>query len=70
MTLTASPEQGGTIRGSINLPAQSLYPTRAAIFQMSKASGVSKIIFYCGNTFCPPLYAITLEADKMSPRFM
>ncbi|KAL2210150.1 Rhodanese-like protein [Sarocladium strictum] len=41
--------EGGTIRGSVNFPAQSLYPTRPAIFQMVKAAGIKQVIFYCGS---------------------
>ncbi|GAB1315227.1 Arsenical-resistance protein 2 [Madurella fahalii] len=41
---------GGTIRGSINLPAQSLYPTLPTLFTMFKAAGMRKIIFYCGSS--------------------
>jgi arsenical-resistance protein 2 len=38
---------GGTIRGSINLPAQSLYPTIPTIYSLFKAAGVVKVIWYC-----------------------
>ncbi|KAK0387781.1 hypothetical protein NLU13_4026 [Sarocladium strictum] len=41
--------EGGTIRGSVNFPAQTLYPTRPAIFQMVKAAGIKQVIFYCGS---------------------
>jgi arsenical-resistance protein 2 len=41
--------EGGTISTSINLPAHSLYPTRAAIYQLVKQAGVSRVIFYCGK---------------------
>jgi arsenical-resistance protein 2 len=40
-------QQGGTIRGSINLPAQSLYPTIPALYSVLKAAGVRKVIWYC-----------------------
>lgn len=40
--------QGGTIRGSINLPAQSLYPTLPAVYATLRAAGLRKVIFYCG----------------------
>lgn len=39
--------KGGTIRGSINLPAQSLYPTIPTFYEMIKAAGVRKVIWYC-----------------------
>ncbi|KAH7190514.1 hypothetical protein DER44DRAFT_678819, partial [Fusarium oxysporum] len=38
---------GGTIRGSINLPAQSLCPTIPTLYNMFKAAGLRKIIWYC-----------------------
>jgi arsenical-resistance protein 2 len=40
--------EGGTIRGSINLPAQSLYTTLPAVYAIFKAAGLRKVIFYCG----------------------
>jgi arsenical-resistance protein 2 len=43
--------QGGTISGSINLPAQSLYPTIPALYALFKSAGVSKAIWYCGTDF-------------------
>ncbi|KAK3352123.1 Rhodanese-like domain-containing protein [Neurospora tetraspora] len=42
--------EGGTIRGSINLPAQSLYPTLPTVYAMFKAAGLKKVIFYCGSS--------------------
>ncbi|KAK4138980.1 Rhodanese-like protein [Trichocladium antarcticum] len=42
--------EGGTIRGSINLPAQSLYPTLPAVYATLRAAGLRKIIFYCGSS--------------------
>ncbi|KAK4164374.1 hypothetical protein QBC43DRAFT_318033 [Cladorrhinum sp. PSN259] len=40
--------EGGTIRGSINLPAQSLYPTLPALYALWNKAGVKRVIFYCG----------------------
>ncbi|KAL2258378.1 hypothetical protein VTK26DRAFT_8326 [Humicola hyalothermophila] len=42
--------EGGTISGSINLPAQSLYPTLPSIYALFKSAGVRKAIFYCGSS--------------------
>jgi arsenical-resistance protein 2 len=39
--------QGGTIRGSINLPAQGLYPTIPTLYALFKAAGLRKLIWYC-----------------------
>lgn len=51
--------EGGTIRGSINLPAQSLYPTIPYLYNLFKAAGTNKVMWYCGkfiylinNLFC------------------
>lgn len=40
--------QGGTIRGSLNLPAQSLWYSLDTLYDLCRASGVSLVIFYCG----------------------
>jgi len=42
--------EGGTIRGSINLPAQSLYPTIPTLYTLLKAAGVKKVLWYCGSS--------------------
>jgi len=42
--------EGGTIRHSINLPAQSLYPTLPAVYTLCSSVPVSKLIFYCGSS--------------------
>lgn len=41
--------QGGTIKGSINLPAQSLYPTIPYLYNLFSAAGVKTIVWYCGK---------------------
>lgn len=40
--------QGGTIRGSINLPAQTLYPTIPTIYSLLSQSPVKEVVWYCG----------------------
>ncbi|KAK0629524.1 Rhodanese-like domain-containing protein [Bombardia bombarda] len=42
--------EGGTIRGSINLPAQSLHPTLPTVYSMFKSAGVRQVIWYCGSS--------------------
>ncbi|KAK0749856.1 arsenate reductase [Schizothecium vesticola] len=42
--------EGGTIRGSINLPAQSLFPTIPTLYALFKAAGAKKVIWYCGSS--------------------
>ncbi|EAT88456.2 hypothetical protein SNOG_04696 [Parastagonospora nodorum SN15] len=39
--------EGGTIKGSINLPAHSFYMNRAVLFDLCKRAGVKKVAFYC-----------------------
>ena len=41
--------EGGTIRGSINLPAQSFFMNRAVLYDLAKRAGVKKVAFYCGK---------------------
>lgn len=41
--------EGGTVTSSINLPAQSLYPTRKQVYGLAKQAGTKKLIFYCGE---------------------
>ncbi|KAH8688905.1 Rhodanese-like domain-containing protein [Phaeosphaeriaceae sp. PMI808] len=42
--------EGGTIRNSINLPAQSLYPTMPTLYTLFKDAGLRKIIWYCSSS--------------------
>ncbi|KAL6157075.1 hypothetical protein ACJBU6_04645 [Exserohilum turcicum] len=42
--------QGGTIQHSINLPAESLYPTLPIAYKLFKDSGLCKIIWYCSSS--------------------
>lgn len=41
--------EGGAIRGSINLPAQSFYMNRGVLYELCKRAGVKKVAFYCGR---------------------
>tara|TARA_R110002003_G_scaffold126_26_gene11655 strand:+ start:13650 stop:14033 length:384 start_codon:yes stop_codon:yes gene_type:complete len=41
--------EGGTIKGSINLPAHSFYMNRAVLHDLCKRAGVKKVAFYCGR---------------------
>lgn len=41
--------KGGTINGSINLPAQSLYPTIPTLYRLFEAAKVETVIWYCGK---------------------
>ncbi|KAI0970949.1 Rhodanese-like domain-containing protein [Xylaria arbuscula] len=42
--------EGGTVRGAINLPAQSLYPTIPTLYQLFKNASIEYIIFCCGSS--------------------
>ncbi|KAI0485114.1 Rhodanese-like protein [Xylariaceae sp. FL0804] len=42
--------EGGMIRGSINLPAQSLYPTIPALYELFRAAGVRRVVWFCGSS--------------------
>lgn len=42
--------EGGTITGSINLPAQSFYMNRAVLYDLCKRAGVRRVAFYCGES--------------------
>ncbi|KIY02786.1 uncharacterized protein Z520_01251 [Fonsecaea multimorphosa CBS 102226] len=41
---------GGTIKHSINLPAQTLYFSLATLYELCAAAHVPLVIFYCGSS--------------------
>jgi hypothetical protein len=41
---------GGTVYGSLNLPAHSFYSTRKTLYDLCKQAGIKKVIFYCGES--------------------
>ncbi|KAJ5185425.1 hypothetical protein N7491_006707 [Penicillium cf. griseofulvum] len=43
--------EGGTIQGSLNLPAQSLYPTIPTLYSLVANSTVKYVIWYCGELY-------------------
>ncbi|MCJ1421933.1 hypothetical protein MMC32_008300 [Xylographa parallela] len=43
-------QEGGTIHGSINLPAQSLYPTIPTLYTILSSAKIEKVIWYCGSS--------------------
>lgn len=61
MDLTATPRtfvlvdvrrtdwEGGTIKTSLNLPAQSFCQTRKTLFDLLERGGFKEVIFYCGE---------------------
>ncbi|CZR58467.1 probable arsenate reductase (Arc2) [Phialocephala subalpina] len=42
--------EGGTIRGSINLPAQSLHLTIPSLYALFSEAEVTEVIWYCGSS--------------------
>ncbi|KAI9376083.1 Rhodanese-like domain-containing protein [Aspergillus egyptiacus] len=42
--------EGGTIKGSLNLPAQSLHPTLPTLLALVRSAGVRDVAFYCGSS--------------------
>ncbi|OQE94848.1 hypothetical protein PENNAL_c0003G09881 [Penicillium nalgiovense] len=42
--------EGGTIQGSLNLPAQSLYRTIPTLYSLVSNSTVKYVIWYCGSS--------------------
>ncbi|KAK0616629.1 Rhodanese-like domain-containing protein [Immersiella caudata] len=48
--LRRNDHEGGTIRGSINLPAQSLYPTIPTLYSLFKVANVRRVLWYCGSS--------------------
>ncbi|KAL6159978.1 hypothetical protein ACJBU6_02389 [Exserohilum turcicum] len=42
--------EGGTIRGSINLPAHSFYLNRGVLYRLCKGAGIRRVAFYCGSS--------------------
>jgi arsenical-resistance protein 2 len=41
--------EGGTIAGSLNIPAQSFYWNREALYNLCKRAGIKRVAFYCGK---------------------
>ncbi|KAI9814862.1 MAG: hypothetical protein M1832_005664 [Thelocarpon impressellum] len=42
--------EGGTIQGSVNLPAQSFHSSMPTLYRLLDAAGVPKVVFYCGSS--------------------
>jgi len=45
--------EGGTIRGSLNLPAQSFFTQMATLYRLCRGDGfsvISRVMFYCGSS--------------------
>lgn len=61
---------GGTIRGSLNVPAQSFYFNMGTLYRLCKGDGVnviSRVIFYCGSSTTRPkqFRKLTLTYSKV-----
>ncbi|RAL17405.1 putative arsenate reductase (Arc2) [Aspergillus homomorphus CBS 101889] len=42
--------EGGMISGSLNLPAQSLYPSIPTLYSVLTQGRISKVVWYCGSS--------------------
>ncbi len=58
--------KGGTIQGSLNLPAQSLYPSIPTLYAVLSAAKIEVVIWYCGQQ----VFTLWLDIyhDSRSPR--
>ncbi|KAK0649475.1 Rhodanese-like domain-containing protein [Cercophora newfieldiana] len=66
--LRRNDHEGGTIRGSVNLPAQSLYPALPTVYTMFKAAGIKKVLWYCGSSSGRGTRAAGWFADYLAER--
>ena len=48
--LRRNDHEGGTIKGSVNLPAQSLYPSLKSLLSMVARAKIPEVIWYCGSS--------------------
>ncbi|KAJ9493529.1 hypothetical protein H2202_010998 [Exophiala xenobiotica] len=48
--LRRTDHEGGTIQGSINLPAQSLYYSLPTLLTLCQNAGIKTVIWYCGSS--------------------
>jgi rhodanese-related sulfurtransferase len=55
--------EGGTVKGSLNLPAHSFYMNRASLFDLCKRAGVRKVAFYCGK-YCNSIHCFFLSSGS------
>ncbi|KAF2460067.1 Rhodanese-like domain-containing protein [Lineolata rhizophorae] len=42
--------EAGTIKGSINMPAQSFWWCREGLYRLCRQAGITRVIFYCGSS--------------------
>ncbi|EEY18397.1 conserved hypothetical protein [Verticillium alfalfae VaMs.102] len=52
--LRRNDHEGGTIRTSLNLPAQSLYPSIPTLYEVFRAAQVKTVLWYCGELLRDP----------------
>ena len=48
--LRRNDHEGGTIQGSLNLPAQSLHYSLPTLLSLCQLGGIKKVIWYCGES--------------------
>ncbi|GFF24010.1 hypothetical protein IFM46972_00889 [Aspergillus udagawae] len=66
--LRRNDHEGGTIKGSLNLPAQSLYYSLPTVYNLLRAGGVKYIIWYCGSSAGRGTRAANWFADYLEDR--
>lgn len=60
---------GGTVRGAMNLPAHSFYPTRKSLYELCKQAGIQRVIFYCGKSISNLVAQLPGELTMANPPF-
>jgi len=59
--------EGGKIRGSLNMPAQSFFMNMAVLYKLCRDADVERVIFYCGR--CTDSYALNNTSIPLSPSY-
>jgi len=66
--LRRNDHEGGTIAGSINLPAQSLYPSFPSLYALFSAAKVKRVVWYCASSSGRGPRAAAWFADHIEER--
>lgn len=59
--------KGGTIKGSINLPAQSLYYSLPTVLNLCQSAGIELVIWYCGEFLNVNGFALQTTDNGIAP---
>ncbi|PLN76083.1 putative arsenate reductase [Aspergillus taichungensis] len=66
--LRRADHEGGTIKHSLNLPAQTLYPSLPTLYEMLAAAGVKHVLWFCGSSAGRGTRAANWFADLLEDR--